>query len=81
MDHTILLKHLHTSFGLNGTVFSWFHLYLDQCRQHMHYHSEQSAPFVVQFSVPQGSVLGLLLFVMHTANVISIVEHHDLLAH
>ena len=58
VDHTILLQRLQTSFGLNGTVLSWFCSYLDQRRQHMCHRGKQSATSDVQFGVPQGSVLG-----------------------
>jgi len=35
VDHTILIQHLRTSFGLNDAVLSWFRSYLDERRQHM----------------------------------------------
>jgi len=64
-----------------NTVLSWFLSYLDQRRQHMCHRGEQSALSIVQFSVMQGSVLGPLLFVMYTADVVNIVERQCLSAH
>ena len=81
VDHTILIQRLRTSFGLNDAVLSWFRSYLDQRRQHVCHRGEQSAPSIVQFGVPQGSVLGPLLFVMYTADVVNMVERQGLSAH
>jgi len=81
VDHTILIQHLRTSLGLNDAFLSWFRSYLDQRRQHMCHRGQQSAPSIVQFGVPQGSVLDPLLFVMYTADVVIIVERQGLSAH
>jgi len=77
--HTILLQRLQTSFGLNNTVSSWFGSYLDQRRQHVCYRGKQSSD--VQFGVPQGSVLGPLLFVLYTADIVNIITCQGLSAH
>ena len=81
VDHTILLQRLQTSFGLNGTVLSWFCSYLDQRWQHVCYRGKQSATSDVQFGVPQGSVLGPLLFVLYTADIVNIIACQGLSAH
>jgi len=81
VDHTILIQRLRTSFGLNDAVLSWFRSYLDQRRQHVCHRGEQSALSIVLFGVPQGSVLGPLLFVMYTADFVNIVERQRLSAH
>jgi len=81
VDHTILIQRLRTSFGLNDAVLSWFRSYLDQRRQHVCHRGEQSAPSIVQFGVSQGSLLGPLLFVMYTADIVNIVERQGLSAH
>ena len=81
VHHTILIQRLRTSFGLNDAVLTWFRSYLDQRRQHVCHRGEQSAPSIVQFGVPQGSVLGPFLFLMYTADVVNIVERQRLSAH
>jgi len=35
VDHSILLHHLKTSFGLNGSVLVWFSSYIDQRRHYV----------------------------------------------
>jgi len=56
-------------------AFFYLSSYLDQRRQHV------SLRRAVQFGVPQGSVLGPLLFVMYTVDVVNIVERQRLSAH
>jgi len=81
VDHTILMQRLRTSLGLNDAFLSWFRSYLDQRRQHVCHRGEQSAPFIVHFGMPQRCVLGPLLFVMYTADVVNIVDRQRLSAH
>jgi len=78
VDDTIVLQHLRTSFGLNNTILSWFRSYLDQRQQHECHRSRQSAPYIVQFGRLQVSVVGPLLFMIYTADVVNIVKHHSL---
>ena len=60
---------------------SWFCSYLDHRRQHVCHPGQQSAPSIVHFGVPQGSILGPLLFVMYTADIVNIVERQRLSTH
>ena len=70
-----------TSFGLSGSVLAWFSSYIDQRRHYVSVHGEHSAVSEMKFGVPQGSVLGPILFIMYTVDVISIVERAGLSVH
>ena len=71
----ILLLRLKTSFGLDGVVCSWFRSYLTGRVQRVRRGSSVSASVVLLYGVPQqGSVLGLLLFILYTADLICLIE-------
>jgi hypothetical protein len=60
VDHDTLLNRLQTSYGLGGQVINWFTSYIRGRVHHVRASSTSSTPTVVQYGVPQGSVLGLL---------------------
>jgi len=49
--------------GLSGTVLGWFESYLSNRHQRVKYKNSMSDPLCVQHGVPQGTVLGPLLFI------------------
>src|SRR6218665_325681 len=69
VDHEILLQHLETSFGLSGSPLQWFRSYLSDRSQMMVLGDTRSSWVPVQFGVPQGSVLGPLLYILFTADI------------
>ena len=76
-----VINHLQTSFGLCGSALAWLTSYLEQRRHYVSAHGKQSAMSDTKFGVPQGSVLGSILFIMYTADVIRIVERFGLEVH
>ena len=64
VDHTITLKELKTM-GIFSTNLSWFHSYLSSCCQKAVISQATSTTRKVTIGVPQGSILGPLLFTIY----------------
>ena len=76
LDHSILLKRLETTFGVQGTALNWFHSYLKNRTQSVIIDNVLSAPRPLLYGVPQGSVLGPVLFNLYTKPLSKIIEAH-----
>ena len=61
VDHCILLSRPSHRFGIGGTALEWFRSYLSNRTQFVNVNGSTSEHHVLQFGVPQGSVLGPLL--------------------
>ena len=81
VDHLILLQRLEQNFGLTGAVLQWMTSFLIGRTQQVIYEGRLSAIQQVRFGVPQGSVLGPLLFTIYTAEVSKIVINHGCQVH
>ena len=73
VDHRILLQRLQRSFGIDETALRRFESYVIGRAQSAHLSNNTTPPRPLVCVVSQGSVLGLLLFVLYTADIGSII--------
>jgi len=73
VDRAILLNRLQRGMGLDGVVLSWLWSFLTDHSQHVAYAGELSVLVELLFSVPQGSVLGPLLFLLYMADLYEVM--------
>ena len=64
IDHKILLNKL-DRYGIRGCALSWFKSYLSRRLQYVTYNGSQSSQQMIKCGVPQGSILGPLLFLIY----------------
>ena len=82
IDYSTLLSFLQTWFGVGGSVLKWFTYYLSEYYQSIKNGPSLSDLCKVLFGLPQGSVLGPLLFSLYTMPVSFVtgkykgIKHH-----
>ena len=64
VDHYILLSKL-CHYGVKGTPHQWFKSYLSGRQQYTTINQQTSSLSNIEYGVPQGSALGLLLFLLY----------------
>ena len=64
VNHDILLKKL-TFYGINNLYLTWFKSYLSGRTQYIQYDNSKTEMANISCGVPQGSILGPLLFLIY----------------
>ena len=76
IDHSMLLSRLSNCFGCTGTALEWFRSYLSKRTQSVSVGNCQSVSSALTCGVPQGSVLGPVLFTMYTQPLSSVISQY-----
>ena len=77
IDHSILLNRLGHSFGISGSAHAWFSSYLTDRTQCVQVGDFQSKPNPLLYGVPQGSVLGPILFSLYIQPLSDLLKRHE----
>jgi hypothetical protein len=81
VDPAVLLRRLQISYGVGGAAHDWFRSYITDRQQYVRLQTGRSPTSLLLCGVPQGSVLGPILFLLYTANLVRLIADHDLLVH
>ncbi len=81
ISHEILLQRLYHRMGIQGAVHEWFASYLAGRQQSVKIGDVTSEPTLLTRGVPQGSVLGPVLFTLYMSPLADVMEKHNIKFH
>ena len=71
LNHTILLDKL-KHFGIRGIALDWLSSYLTNRCQYEEYHGTKSSLLNITCGVPEGSVLGPVIFLVYINDIVNV---------
>ena len=75
VDHDLLLQKM-AEYGFEESALGWFRSYLSGRSQQVYVDGALSDPLEVDVGVPQGSILGPLLYILYTNDLPESVHSH-----
>ena len=70
IDHEILFHKLYF-YGIRGVALDWLRNYLYERKQYVCINGKESSKEIINHGVPQGSILGPLLYIIYMKNVVN----------
>ena len=81
LDYSSIIELLSGWYGISGTALNWVRSYLSSRVQTVKLLDKLGEPFKTDYGVPQGSVLGPLLFTLYTTPLSSVISRHNICHH
>lgn len=81
LDHNILLTRLSSTFGISGSALALLTSYISNRNQYVSIGNDSSVPTALTTGVPQGSVLGPLLFTLYTTPISYLLQDSHMSFH
>ena len=81
INHELLINKLKRSYGLDGHVINWIRSYLSERSVHVVVNGKKSESSWLTIGVPQGSILGPLLFILYTKELEDIARSYGFHIH
>ena len=81
LDHSSIIELLSGWYGISGTALNWVRSYLSNRVQRVKLLDKLEETFKTDDGVPQGSVLGPLLFTLNTTPLSSVISRHNICHH